>query len=64
MATRDELYQKFGPKMVEALALVIMDEINVLREQHSLPARTAGQIVDAIDTKLQNVTNFSWMGNQ
>ncbi|MBR9682645.1 MAG: hypothetical protein GOV02_03130 [Candidatus Aenigmarchaeota archaeon] len=61
MAVRDDLYRKFGPKLIEALALVIMDEINILRAQHALPDRTANDIVTAIENKIGPVTSYDWM---
>jgi len=59
--TREELYRKFGPKLVEAIALVIKDEINVLRTNASLPERTDQQIIDAIETKLTAAEDYPWM---
>jgi len=61
MATRDELYRAFGPMLLEALACIIKDEINLLRAQHGLAARTNQQIMDAIDAKLQTLSEYDWM---
>ena len=58
---REELYRMFGPKLVEAVALVIKDEINLLRAEHSLPERTNQQIIDAIETKLGTLSDYDWM---
>ena len=59
--TRDELYSMFGPKLMEAIALIIKDEINILRAQHGLADRTNQQIIDALETKLGSITNYDWM---
>lgn len=59
--TRDDLYHKFGPILIEALALIIKDEINLLRAEHSLPERTNQQIMDAMETKLENLTPYDWL---
>lgn len=59
--TREELYRKFGPKLVEAIALIIKDEINILRTNASLSERTDQQIIDAIETKLTAMEDYSWM---
>jgi len=40
------------PALVRALMLITMDEINTLRAQHSLPARTPAQLKTAIRNKL------------
>jgi hypothetical protein len=60
MATREELYRAFGPKLIEALALVVKEEINIVRASASLPERTNQQIVNAIEIKLQSIPNFPW----
>lgn len=59
--TREELYRKFGPKLVEAIALIVKDEINILRTNASLPERTDQQIIDAIETKLTAMEDYPWM---
>lgn len=61
MSTRDELYRKFGPLILEALALVVKDEINTLRTNHGLANRTNQQIIDAIETKLFVLGKYDWM---
>ncbi len=60
-ATRKELYRKFGPKMMEALALTIKDELNILRAEAGLADRTNQQIVDALSSKLDGITDYDWM---
>jgi len=65
MATREDLYRKFGPQLVEALVLIIRDEINTLRGKVGLPERTNQQIMDAIDNRLTNdVPIYNWMNNK
>ena len=61
MATREELYQKFGPKLVDAIVQVILDEINILRVEAGLPERTGAQVVDALNTKVDSIINYDWM---
>lgn len=39
-------------QVVRALALVTLDQINVLRSQHSLAAITKLQLLDAVDDKI------------
>lgn len=38
--------------MLKAFALVVLDEINLLRTQHALPLRTATQLRDAVRAKM------------
>ena len=59
--TREELYQKFGPKLVDAFAQVVLDEVNLLREHVGLPVRNSAQLVDAISNKLENIPDYNWM---
>lgn len=59
--TREMLYQKFGPKLIDALAQVMLDEINLLRAEVGLPARTGQQVVTAIGNKLENIPDYPWM---
>ena len=60
MAQRDTLYRQFGPKLIEALAEVIKDEINILRAQHGLADRTVGQLATAIEGKLASAIDYDW----
>ena len=48
-----EVYDLIERRIIKALALVIMDELNILRALHGLPDRTPGQIKTAIKSKLQ-----------
>ncbi len=62
--SRENLYLQFGPKLIEAMALVIVDEINILRAEHSLDPRTGPQIVTAFETKLTGIADYDWMSEQ
>lgn len=42
-------------RVIRALALVTMDEINILRDLHSLPLRTASQLLNAIEAKIDSI---------
>jgi hypothetical protein len=46
-----EIYDRI--RILRAFALVVLDEINILRAQHSLSARTAEQLRTAIKNKLK-----------
>lgn len=61
MVTQEELYQKFGPKLIDAIARIVRDEINILRQKAGLPERTDQQILDAIDQKLKHIPDYPWM---
>lgn len=49
------LYGARADKLIKAFALVIMDEINILRQRAGLPLRTAGMIDDAIKARLKTL---------
>lgn len=59
--TREELYRCFGPKLLEAIVLIIKDEINLLRAEHELPERTNQQIINIVSNKLQQLADYDWM---
>lgn len=61
MVTREELYKKFGPMLIEAVILIIKDEINILRSQYGLSGRTNQQIMDALENKLASLSKYNWM---
>lgn len=58
---RETVYRQFGPKLIEAVVETMRDEINVLRVEKGLPARTEEQIVGAIQVKLQSLEDYQWM---
>ncbi len=59
--TREKEYRKFGPQQMEILALVVMDEINVLRVLHGEVPRTKQQILNAMEAKWAEVPVYDWM---
>ena len=59
--TREDLYKHFGPLLIEAIVLIIRDEINILRVKEGLQERTNEQIINAISNKLQNLIKYDWM---
>jgi hypothetical protein len=61
MLGRKYLYRSFGAKLVDALSQVILDEVNILRENTGLPPRTNTQLADAILNKLENIPDYEWM---
>ena len=59
--TRKELYYQFGPILLEAIVLLIKDEINILRVAAGKPERTSEQVMDGIASKLSALTKYNWM---
>lgn len=60
MADRDRLYEQFGPKLVEAIALVALTEINSLRTLHGLPTFSKQDLTEAITAYLQTIEDYDW----
>ena len=61
MTTREELYRKFGPILIDAIVQIIKDEINILRVKAGLSERTNQQLITAIDNKLKTIPLYPWM---
>lgn len=61
MATREELYRKFGPQLLEVVVMIMKREINILRFQAGLQERTNQQILDALNDELNNTPEYDWM---
>ena len=57
MATRKQVHEHFGPKLIEAINLVELDEINIIRKQLALQPRTGQQFLDAIAAKYAKLDN-------
>lgn len=61
MVTREELYKRFGPLFIEALVLIIKDEINILRQRAGLSERNDEQVITALENKLNSLEKYNWM---
>lgn len=59
--TREKLYRMFGPLLIEAIVLIIKDEINMLRIERGLPERTNEQLLTAIGNKLSSLPKYDWI---
>ena len=63
MATQEELYRKWGPKLDDAQMRLIRKEINIIRQELGLPTRTLQEMVDALDIEHNAIPDYSWMNN-
>lgn len=52
---REELYEKFGPILVEAVVQVVLQEVNILRVKAGLPERTSAEMINAIAGKAGDI---------
>ena len=51
-------HNSFNRKLIEAIVLIVKDEINLLRAQHGLVERTNQQIMNAITDKLSSLSDY------
>lgn len=63
MATRETLLRKFGPKLLEALCIVLLQEVNRLRQEVLLPPLTEDDVLTEIETVLETLPDYEWMEN-
>lgn len=60
MATRDQTYHRFGPILLESLSLVLLDEINTLRDNQGLPALTEEDLLASVANHLSSLPPYDW----
>lgn len=63
MATRDELFQKFGPKLIEAMFLCLLEEINTLRPGQGHPTIEMQDLIDIASNHSDSLPDYEWMGD-
>lgn len=64
MAKRDDLYQKFGPVLFEAIVTVLLAETNRLRLRLSMPAVDMQDFITALENELEKLTPYDWMADE
>lgn len=61
MSQRDELYRKFGPILLEAQILVLLEQINILRQNQGMPEITEQDLIDSLNNHLSSLQPYDWM---
>ncbi|MBA7670358.1 hypothetical protein ES703_78503 [subsurface metagenome] len=64
MEKRSEVFQKFGPKLLESFLELILSEFNELRTAAGLPPRTKIQIYDQITNHFSNLPDYEWQDEE
>jgi len=64
MAQRDELFRHFGPILLEAMVLVLLEQINVLRENQGMPEITEQELIDSLNNHLGELQPYDWMSEE
>lgn len=63
MATRDTLFQQFGPKLMEAIVKDLFENVKELRRTTGLPERTYEDFLDEIAGRMPTINDYDWMGS-
>jgi len=61
MAKRDELFQKFGPILLEAFMILVLEESNRIRRHVGMPEITKQDVLDQINNHLSELQPYDWM---
>ena len=64
MDKRSEVLEHFGPKLIEGLALLVLDEINELRTALNKPPRTKDQVFDQLTNHYSTLPDYDWMNKE
>ena len=59
--TREELYQKFGPKLIDAKTRAEIKLFNQILSHLGLPEISGQQVIDAISNELEQIPDYEWM---
>lgn len=62
MADRNDTYRQFGPILLEAQTLVLLEHINLLRKEQGMPYITEQDLIDSLNNHLSELQPYSWMG--
>ncbi len=61
MADRNETFQKFGPILLEAACLVIVELQNELRREQGMDEITEQDVLDLLNNHLNELEPYDWM---
>lgn len=54
----------FGPILLEAFVCMLLDEINILRDEQGMPPTNIGNLFDSITNHMSSLTLYDWMIDQ
>ena len=57
MANREDVYRKFGPKIIEALIRLLRKHVPAFQ------SFTEQQIIDALDAEIESIPDYDWMND-
>ncbi|OGN96286.1 MAG: hypothetical protein A2Y89_02680 [Chloroflexi bacterium RBG_13_51_18] len=53
---RPQVYEHFGPEMIHAIVILIVEQLNVLRAKAGMPVITKEQVETALKTRFDELT--------
>lgn len=63
MSLRDNIYEQFGPLILEALVDNLLEEVNELRTALGKPPRTKEGFLGSTHNHLGHLDPYDWMSN-
>lgn len=61
MADRNSTYRQFGPILIEAGILLLLEEINELRQEQGMPVIDEQHLIDRLNNHLSELQPYDWM---
>lgn len=61
MATRDELFRQFGPKLTETLFDYLLELVNELRQEQGNPQITKQEYINLLSNHITQIPDYDWM---
>lgn len=61
MATRDEVFEQFGPILLEAITDFLLDNVNALRQEQGMPEITKDEYLAQLNSHLSTLEPYDWM---
>lgn len=61
MALRDEIYQQFGPLLLEAITDFLLDNVNTLRRNQGMPEISKDEYLALLNNHLSTLPKYDWM---
>jgi len=61
MPKRDELFQQFGPLLIEALFDFLLDNVNALRKEQGMPEITKNEYLTLLSNHVTELEPYDWM---
>lgn len=64
MAVRDDMYQQFGPLLLEGLIDNLLEEINFLRTNAGMPLIQKEAFLGTTNNHLGHLPQYDWMNQE